>query len=50
MLVLATSEWRVPAGATFRAILANESHWLQLVLVLSIHWWLAPAGVGKVLV
>jgi len=32
----------------FRAILASESHWLQRVLVLSVHWWPAPAGVGRV--
>ena len=25
-------------GHTFRAILASESHWLQPVLILSVHW------------
>ena len=35
LLVLATSEQFLPAGGTFRAILASESHWLQPVLVLS---------------
>ena len=49
LLVLATSERFLPAGGTFRAILANESHWLQPVLVLSVHWWPAPTGVGRVL-
>ena len=36
------------AGGTFRAILAIESHWLQQMLVLSVHWWAAPVGVGRV--
>jgi len=49
LLVCATNERFPPAGGTFRAILASESHWLQPVLVLSIHWWPAPAGVGNVL-
>jgi hypothetical protein len=49
LLVLATSERFLSAGGTFRAILASESHWLQPVLVLSVHWWPAPAGVGRVL-
>ena len=50
MLVLATNEQFLVAGGIFRAILANESHWLQPVLVLSVHWWLALTGVGSVLV
>jgi hypothetical protein len=50
LLVLATSERFLPTWDTFRAILANESHWLQPVLVLSVHWWPAPAGVGSVYV
>ena len=33
-----------------RHSIASESHWLQPVLVLSIHWWSAPVGVGSVLV
>jgi hypothetical protein len=49
MLVLATSERFLPAGGTFRVILASESHWLQPVLVLSVHWWPALASVGRVL-
>jgi hypothetical protein len=48
LLVLATSERFLPAWGTFRVNLASESHWLQLVLVLYVHWWLAPAGVGRV--
>jgi len=49
LLVQATSERFLPAGGTFRVILANESHWLQPMLVLFIHWWPAPTGVGSVL-
>jgi hypothetical protein len=49
MLVRATNERFLPAWGTFRAILASESHWLQPELVLSVHWWPAPAGVGSVL-
>ena len=48
MLVLATIEGFLPVEGIFRAILASESHWLQLVLVLPVHWWLAPVGVGRV--
>jgi hypothetical protein len=48
MLVRATSEGFLPARGTFRVILASESHWLQPVLVLSIHWWPPPTGVGRV--
>ena len=47
--VRATTERFLSAGGTFKAILASESHWLQPRLVLSVHWWLAPAGVGSVL-
>jgi hypothetical protein len=50
LLVLATTERFLPARGTFRAILASESHWLQPMLVLSVRWWPAPAGVGRVLV
>ena len=46
LLVMAISERFLPAGDIFRAILANESHWLQPVLVLSVHWWPTPASVG----
>ena len=49
MLVMATSEQFLQAGGTLRAILASESHWLQPLMVFSVHWWPAPAGVGRVL-
>ena len=39
LLVRATSERFLPTWATFRAGLASENHWLQPVLVLTIHWW-----------
>ena len=48
LLVRATGERFLPTGGTFRAILANESHRLQPVLVPSVHWWPAPAGVRSV--
>ena len=48
MLVWATSERFLLAWGTFRTILANESHWLQQVLVSSVYWWPALAGVGSV--
>ena len=47
LLVLATSERFLLAGGTFRTILANESHWLQQVLVFSVHWWPTPTYVGR---
>ena len=49
MLVLATNERFLPTGGTFEAILASESHWLQPILVLSVHWWPTRAGLGRVL-
>ena len=49
LLVLATSERFLPARGTFKAILASGSHWLQPVLVLFVHWWLALASVGRAL-
>ena len=39
LLVLATNERFLPAGATFIFGLANENQWLQPVLVLTVHWW-----------
>ena len=36
LLVRATSEQFLPARATFRSVLASESHWLQPMLVLTI--------------
>jgi hypothetical protein len=50
LLVLATSERFLSARGHFIVILASESHWLQPVLVLSVHWWPTPAGVGRVFV
>ena len=38
LLVWATSERFLPTGGTFRVGLASESHWLQLVLVFTVHW------------
>ena len=49
LLVLVTSERFLPTWGTFRTILASESHWLQPVLVLSVHWWPTPVDVGRVL-
>ena len=47
ILVRATNEQFLPAGATFRVGSASESHWLQSVLVLTVHWWRALiCGVG----
>ena len=40
----------LPAGATFRASSASESHWLQPVLVLTVRWWPAPVSVGALCV
>ena len=36
VILRATSEQFQPAGVTFRAGLAIESHWMQLVLVLTV--------------
>jgi hypothetical protein len=49
MLVLATNERFLPARDTFRVILASESHWLQPILVLYVHWWPTPACVGRII-
>jgi hypothetical protein len=38
LLVLATNEQFLSAGAASRIGLASENHWLQLVLVLTVHW------------
>ena len=44
-------QWTISTNmGHFKVILANESHWLQPVLVFSIHQWLAPTGVGRILV
>ena len=39
LLVRATSERFPKARATFRSVLASESHWLQPLLVLTVRWW-----------
>ena len=39
LLVRVTSERFPPARVTFRSVLANESHWLQPLLVLTVRWW-----------
>ena len=46
----ADHQWTIPTSrGTFKAILASESHWLQPMLVLSVHSWPPLAGVGRVL-
>ena len=35
--------------ATFRSVLATESHWLQPLLVLTVRWSPAPVSVGGLL-
>ena len=50
LLVRATSERFPPARATFRSVLASESHWLQPLLVLTVRWWPAPISVGGLLI
>ena len=46
LLVRATNERFLPTGAIFRVGLVSESHWLQPLLKLTVHWWLAPISVG----
>ena len=48
-LVRATNEQFPPAGTTFRVDLASESHWLQPVLVFTVHWWPTLVSVGGLL-
>jgi len=43
------SERFLPTGATFRIGLVSENHRLQLVLVLTVHWWPTPVSVGGLL-
>ena len=50
LLVRTTSKWFLPAGATFRDGLASESHWLQPMLVRTVHWWPALVSVCGLLV
>jgi hypothetical protein len=37
LLVRAINEGFLSTGGTFRVGLANESHWLKLVLILTVH-------------
>ena len=46
LLVWATSEWFLTAGATFRVGLACEGHWMQPMMVLIVYWWFAHVSVG----
>ena len=39
LLVWATSERFPLTRAVFRSALASESHWLQPLLVFTVHWW-----------
>ena len=49
LLVRATNVWVFSARANFRVGLANESHWLQPMLVFTVHWWPAPLSVSGLL-
>ena len=49
LLVRVTSERFLSAWGIFRVILASESHWLQPVLVFSVHWWPTRVSVGGLL-
>lgn len=46
LLAWATKEQLLPSWATFNSNVANESHWMSLVLVETVRWWRAPVGVG----
>ena len=46
LLVRATSERFPPARATFRSVLASESHCLQPLLVLTVRWWASTSVCG----
>ena len=47
LLVRATSERFPPARATFKCVVASESHWLQPVLVLTVRWWPGTSKCGR---
>ena len=49
LLMRGTSVRFLQARGTFGVGLASESHWLQLVLVLAVHWWPTPIRVGGLL-
>ena len=51
LMVRATNKRFLPTrGHTFRGGLANESHWLQPVLVFTVHCWPAQVGVDGLIV
>ena len=45
-MVRKTIEQFLPEGVTFNVGTTSESHWLQLVLILTVHWWPTPVYVG----
>ena len=45
-MVRVTIERFPPARATFRSVLASESHWLQPLLVLTVRWWSGTSKCG----
>ena len=47
LLVRATIEQFPPSRATFRSVLANESQWLQPLLVLTVRWWPDTSKCGR---
>ena len=49
LLVRATSERFPPARATFKSVLARESHWLQPLLVFTVRWWSDTRKCGRVI-
>jgi hypothetical protein len=44
-----TNERFLSAGVTFEVGLASECRCMQLVLVLTVHWWPTPVSVGGLL-
>jgi hypothetical protein len=44
-----TNERFLSAGVTFEVGLASECRCMQLVLVLTVHWWPTPVNVGGLL-
>ena len=49
LLVRATSERFLQTRVTFRSVLTSESHWLQLLMALTVRWWPALVSVGGLL-
>ena len=50
LLVRATSERFLLVGATFRTGWVSKSHWMQPVLLLTVHQWPSPVCVGGLFV